>query len=45
MLITQAERDAFLALGKDYQRQAFIDAFWHARDPYPQTARNEFRKQ
>ena len=44
LLITPAEREAFLALGKDYQRQAFIEAFWHARDPYPQTARNEFRE-
>ena len=43
-LITPAERAAFLALGKDYQRQAFIEGFWRARDPYPETARNEFRE-
>ncbi len=42
-LITKAEREAFLALEKDYQRDAFIERFWQVRDPYPDTARNEFR--
>ncbi|MDE2978756.1 MAG: GWxTD domain-containing protein, partial [Acidobacteriota bacterium] len=27
-----------------YQRDAFIAEFWKARDPYPDTARNEFRE-
>ena len=39
--ITSAERTAFLALTRDYQRDAFIERFWRERDPYPQTARNE----
>jgi VWFA-related protein len=42
-LITKAEREAFLKLEKDYQREAFIERFWQVRDPYPDTARNEFR--
>jgi Ca-activated chloride channel homolog len=41
--LTPAERTAFLALSKDYQRDAFIDRFWRERDPYPETGRNELR--
>jgi VWFA-related protein len=43
VLISDDEREAFLALTKDYQRDAFIERFWRARDPYPDTARNEYR--
>ncbi|MEZ5313780.1 MAG: GWxTD domain-containing protein [Thermoanaerobaculia bacterium] len=43
-IITKAERTAFLNLEKDYQREAFIERFWQARDPYPDTARNEMRE-
>jgi hypothetical protein len=42
--ITNAERAAFLALKRDYQRDAFIERFWREHDPYPQTARNELRE-
>lgn len=44
VLITDEERQAFLALQKDYQRDAFIDRFWRERDPYPDTGRNELRE-
>lgn len=40
-LISEAEREAFLALEKDYQRSAFIEQFWRVRDPFPETAKNE----
>ncbi len=40
-LIMPAEREAFLGLSQDYQRDAFIRRFWQVRDPYPETARNE----
>ena len=40
-IVTPEERAAFLKLEKDYQREAFIERFWQARDPYPDTARNE----
>lgn len=40
-LMNDAERAAYLALTRDYQRAAFQRAFWAVRDPYPQTARNE----
>jgi Ca-activated chloride channel homolog len=43
VLITEEERATFLALEKDYQRDAFIEKFWQVRDPIPRTARNEFR--
>lgn len=44
LLISKEERESFLALLQDYQRDAFIDRFWKVRDPYPGTARNEFRE-
>lgn len=43
-LITKSEIEAFLEIEKDYQRDAFIEQFWKARDPYPQTNRNELRE-
>jgi Ca-activated chloride channel family protein len=42
-ILTLDEKASFLALAKDYQRDAFIKRFWEARDPYPRTARNEFK--
>ena len=44
LILSQEELDAFLILDKDYQRDAYIDRFWRARDPYPDTARNEFKE-
>jgi VWFA-related protein len=43
-ILTPEERAGFLKLEKDYQRDAFIERFWQARDPYPDTARNEMRE-
>jgi Ca-activated chloride channel family protein len=42
-LISEAEKKSFLDLAEDYQRDAFIDKFWRSRDPYQDTARNEFK--
>lgn len=44
VLISEEERDLFLKLSKDYQRDAFIDRFWRERDPYPDTGRNELKE-
>ena len=44
VLITEEERATFLALEKDYQRDAFIKQFWETRDKLKRTARNEFRE-
>ncbi len=43
-LITGAERRLFQSLKRDYQREAFIEAFWRMRDPYPDTPRNELKE-
>jgi Ca-activated chloride channel family protein len=44
LLIGPVERDAFLGIAVDYQRDHFIRRFWQVRDPFPQTAVNEFQK-
>jgi Ca-activated chloride channel family protein len=44
LIMSKEELDAFLELSKDYQRDAFIERFWKARDPYPQTPTNEARE-
>ena len=43
-LITPAERAAYLALTRSYQRQAFERRFWEVRDPFPETPRNELEE-
>ncbi len=43
-IISEDEFEGFLALTKEYQREAYIDRFWKERDPYPETARNEFKR-
>lgn len=44
LLMSPKEKAAFLALGKDYQRDAFMRRFWQVRDPYPQTPINELKE-
>jgi GWxTD domain-containing protein len=44
VLATEAEREVFLGLGEDYQRNHFIRHFWKVRDPYPDTPRNELQE-
>ncbi|MDH3255869.1 MAG: GWxTD domain-containing protein, partial [Acidobacteriota bacterium] len=44
LIITKEEIATFLALEKNYQRDAFIESFWRLRDPFPDTGRNEFRE-
>ena len=44
LIMSKEELDSFLELSKDYQRDAFIERFWKARDPYPQTPTNEARE-
>lgn len=43
-LIATGEREAFLKLSGDAERQEFIRRFWQVRDPYPQTERNELQE-
>ena len=42
-IITDQELQSFLALEKDYQRDAYMKRFWEVRDPYPATPRNEYQ--
>jgi GWxTD domain-containing protein len=42
-IITNGERDAFLALKTDADREAFIQKFWEIRNPDPNSPTNEFR--
>lgn len=44
LLIGDAERDAYLRLTGEAERQEFIRRFWGVRDPFPQTGRNELRE-
>ena len=42
-IIVPLEREVFLKLTTDRERDLFIDAFWKHRDPTPNTPENEFR--
>ncbi len=43
-LLSSVEREAYLALTRSYQRQAFERRFWEVRDPFPETPRNELQE-
>jgi len=42
-IITAVEKNAFLQLDNDRERDIFVEAFWKQRDPNPNTEENEFR--
>lgn len=42
-IIVPMERDVFLKLQTDRERDLFIEAFWKQRDPTPGSAENEFK--
>ena len=44
-IVTERERDVFLALGTADERDRFIEAFWLKRDPVPGTPVNEFQQE
>jgi len=44
-IITPREKDVFLQLGTDKEREIFIEAFWKQRDPTTGTPRNEFKEE
>jgi GWxTD domain-containing protein len=43
-ILTSAEREVFLQLKTDTDREKFIRLFWKQRDPHPDTPENEFYK-
>jgi len=44
-IITPTERDVFIKLGSDAERDKFIAFFWRMRDSSPDTPENEFMKE
>lgn len=42
-IILPAEREVFLKLENDRDRDIFIESFWKQRDPTPGTSQNEYR--
>jgi GWxTD domain-containing protein len=44
-IITDPERDAFLRLSTNEEREQFIEQFWLRRDPTPDTPENEFKEE
>jgi GWxTD domain-containing protein len=42
-IISPREKEVFLQLSNDREREMFIEAFWKARDPDPSTPQNEFK--
>lgn len=44
-IITPKEKEVFLQLETDRERELFIEGFWKHRDPSPSTSENEFKKE
>lgn len=44
-IITSKEKDVFLQLETDRERDLLIEAFWKQRDPTPGTPKNEFKEE
>ncbi|MFP4081829.1 MAG: GWxTD domain-containing protein [Candidatus Aminicenantes bacterium] len=44
-IITPLEKEVFLQLQTDRERDLFIEAFWKHRDPTPGTPENEFKEE
>jgi GWxTD domain-containing protein len=44
-IITETERDIFLKLRTDAERDTFVRFFWRQRDPLPDTPENEYYKE
>jgi GWxTD domain-containing protein len=42
-IISDVEREVFLGLGSEEERESFIEAFWRKRDENPATLENEYR--
>ena len=44
-IISSTEKDVFLQMETDREREMFIQAFWKQRDPTPGTPENEFKNE
>jgi len=43
VIITKEERDAFILLSNEEERERYTEIFWQNRDPTPDTIENEYR--
>lgn len=43
-IITEEEKDVFMQLNSERERDIFIESFWKQRDPTPGTPENEYRE-
>jgi len=44
-IISPVEKEVFLKLASNLERDRFIQAFWKQRDPTPETEENEYKKE
>ncbi len=44
-IISPKEKDVFVQLSNDREREIFIEAFWKARNPNPGSTENEYKKE
>jgi GWxTD domain-containing protein len=44
-IMLEEEKDVFLQLTTDRDREAFVETFWKQRDPTPGTPQNEYREE
>ena len=44
-IISEKEKDVFLRLTSDREREVFIQSFWKQRDPTPGTPQNEYQEE
>ncbi len=44
-IISDEEKEIFLALSNEEEKERFIEAFWKRRDPTPGTLENEFKEE
>jgi GWxTD domain-containing protein len=44
-IITPEEKQAFMQLSNDEERDSFIESFWQRRDPTPDTPENEYKEE
>jgi GWxTD domain-containing protein len=44
-IILPAEKEVFLRLENDRDRDIFVESFWRQRDPTPETPQNEFKEE
>lgn len=45
VILTAEEKDIFLHLASDFQRDLFMEDFWRVRDPSPGTPKNEYKEE